>query len=59
MESRSDWPDLVRCMSCRRVYDLAFTRMGNEGGVGCPDCGAAGWLAERVPIEESAVPPRR
>lgn len=58
MESTSDWSELVRCVSCRQVYDLAFAGIPTRGGVGCPECGGAGWLAERVPIEESAAPPR-
>jgi len=24
MESRSDWSELVCCVSCKQVYDLAF-----------------------------------
>jgi len=59
MESRSDRSELVRCVSCRQVYDLACARIPTKGGVGCPECGGAGWLAERIPIEESAAPPRQ
>jgi hypothetical protein len=58
MESRSDRSELVRCVSCRQVYDLGFVRIPTKDRVGCPECGGAGWLAARVPIEESAAPPR-
>jgi rRNA maturation endonuclease Nob1 len=54
--SGREQPEFVRCAACHRLYDLtAETAKSEEGG--CPDCGGMHWLAENVPVEETASTP--
>jgi rRNA maturation endonuclease Nob1 len=59
VENSPDRSELVRCIACHRLYELAFTTTGTKAETACPDCGAASWLAARIPIEESAASSRQ
>jgi rRNA maturation endonuclease Nob1 len=56
VESSADRPELVRCVACQTVYELAPPSAQTQAdATGCPDCGGVQWLADSVPVAETAT----
>jgi hypothetical protein len=58
VESGADRPQLVRCVACHTVYELALPSAQSQAdAAGCPDCGGVQWLADTVPVGETGESP--
>ena len=57
VQTDSERADVVRCLTCHTLYEQD-SAPAQDNRRGCPECGSFGWLALRVPIEQSGRPVR-
>jgi len=56
VDERSDTARLIRCRSCHTVYAENDGAKGEDGRVGCPECGEPVWIAVDIPVQETGDP---
>jgi rubredoxin len=46
----------MRCRACHTVYAETDGAKGDDGRVGCPQCGEPVWIAVDIPVQDTGDP---
>jgi NAD-dependent SIR2 family protein deacetylase len=55
VETEHDSAEAVRCLTCGAVYEKPVEQAHTPDADACPNCGALGWLALSIPVQETAL----